>query len=97
MIHQNHVREQRNKKETHRKGKVSKWLSARAISPLKRSTKESGNLVQKEANRRAMAGSKTAEELRLTRLGDVPAELRALSCLAQFNNCISDQIQSPAE
>lgn len=44
-----------------------------------------------------MAGSKTAEELRLTRLGDVPAELRALSCLAQFNNCISDQIQSPAE
>lgn len=28
-----------------------------------------------------MSGSKTAEELRLTRLGEVPAELKALSCL----------------
>lgn len=44
-----------------------------------------------------MAGSKAAEELRLTRLGDVPAELKALSCLAEFNTCISAQIQTPAE
>lgn len=28
-----------------------------------------------------MSGSKTAEELRLNRLGDVPAELKALNCL----------------